>query len=314
MIENKVLKIKENIGKVIVGKQEVIDYVLVALLSEGHILLEDVPGTGKTMLAKTFAKSVGVKFSRIQFTADLLPSDITGIKFYDRKSGEFEFKQGPIFAGIVLADEINRATPKTQSALLESMEERQVTIDGDTKVLPYPFIVIATENPIETVGTFPLPEAQMDRFLMKVSMGYPTAQEELEIVDRFFARSPLDSIESVCTGEEIQAMKDEARKVYVHPQLREYVVNLLEATREHNFVEIGASPRATIALMRAIRSYAYINGRDYCVPEDVDHMVVPVVAHRLKMRARNITGGMSAQEVIKELMEKIPVPTEEWER
>lgn len=314
MSTEKVLKIKGNIGKVIVGKENVVDYVLVALLSEGHILLEDVPGTGKTMLAKTFAKSVGVKFSRIQFTADLLPSDITGLKFYDRKSGEFVFKQGPIFAGIVLADEINRATPKTQSALLESMEERQVTVDGETRKLQEPFIVIATENPIETVGTFPLPEAQMDRFLMKVSMGYPTEEDELEIVDRFFASSPFDGISSVCTGEDIAAMREEARKVYVHPVLREYVVKLINATREHEYIEIGASPRATLALMRAIRSYAYVCGRDYCVPEDVQHMMAPVVAHRLKMRARNITGGATGADVIKDLLKTIPVPTEEWER
>lgn len=314
MSTEKVLKIKGNIGKVIVGKENVVDYVLVALLSEGHILLEDVPGTGKTMLAKTFAKSVGVKFSRIQFTADLLPSDITGLKFYDRKSGEFVFKQGPIFAGIVLADEINRATPKTQSALLESMEERQVTVDGETRKLQEPFIVIATENPIETVGTFPLPEAQMDRFLMKVSMGYPTEEDELEIVDRFFASSPFDGISSVCTGEDIATMREEARKVYVHPVLREYVVKLINATREHEYIEIGASPRATLALMRAIRSYAYVCGRDYCVPEDVQHMMAPVVAHRLKMRARNITGGATGADVIKDLLKTIPVPTEEWER
>lgn len=310
----KIIKIKENIGKVIVGKQNVIDYVLVALLSEGHILLEDVPGTGKTMLAKTFAKSVGVKFSRIQFTADLLPSDITGLKYYDRKTGEFVFKQGPIFAGIVLADEINRATPKTQSALIESMEERQVTVDGETRKLQEPFIVIATENPIETVGTFPLPEAQMDRFLMKVSMGYPTEEEELDIVDRFFERSPLEELTSVCDGGDVAKLRAEARNVYVHPVLRQYVVNLLAATRKHEYVEIGASPRATLALMRAIRAYAYINGRDYCVPEDVRYMAEAVVAHRLKMRARNITGGVTGAGVIKELLESIPVPTEEWER
>ncbi|MBQ4284131.1 MAG: MoxR family ATPase [Lachnospira sp.] len=314
MSDKKVLKIKENVEKVIVGKSDVIDYVMVALLSEGHILLEDVPGTGKTMLAKTFAKSVGVKFARIQFTADMLPSDITGLKFYDRKMGEFVFRQGPIFAGIVLADEINRATPKTQSALLESMEERQVTVDGETRKLEEPFIVIATDNPIETVGTFPLPEAQLDRFLMKVSMGYPTNEEELEIVDRFFEKSPFDSVNSVCEGTDIIAMRQDARNVYVHPVLRQYVVNLVEATRNHNFVEVGASPRATLALMRAIRAYAYIKGRDYCVPEDVRCMAVPVLAHRLKMRARNITGGATGAEVIKELLETIPVPTEEWER
>ncbi len=314
MDTKKVLEIKKNIGKVIVGKSNVVDYVLVALLSEGHILLEDVPGTGKTMLAKTFAKSVGVKFSRIQFTADMLPSDITGLKFYDRKTGDFTFKPGPIFAGIVLADEINRATPKTQSALLEAMEERQVTVDGDTRKLDYPFIVIATENPIETVGTFPLPEAQMDRFLMKVSMGYPTEEEELEIIDRFFGESPLDKIQSVCDVQDISQMRDEARNVYVHPVLREYVVTLLKTTREHEYVEIGASPRATLALMRAIRAYAYINGRNYCIPEDVQYMLEPVVSHRLKLRARNITGGAKAADIISELIQKIPVPTEEWER
>lgn len=305
--------LKENIGKVIVGKAEVTDYVLTALLAGGHILLEDVPGTGKTMLAKTFAKSVAAEFSRIQFTPDLLPSDVTGINYYNQKEGEFVFRRGPIFANIILADEINRATPRTQSALLECMEEAQVTVDGNTSKLGNPFMVIATQNPIETAGTYPLPEAQLDRFLLKLSMGYPDKAGEIRIIERFYTESPLDKIEAVCTTEDIAAMKAEVKSVYVHSAVMSYIVDIVNKTREHINVAIGVSPRGTLNMVNAARAYAYINGRGFVTPEDIKKLAVPVFAHRLVLK-HGMTREDNRANIIEGILRDVDVPTEEWDK
>lgn len=305
--------IRDNVNKVIIGKSEVIDLLLTALISDGHVLLEDVPGTGKTVMAKTLAKSIDAEFSRIQFTPDLLPSDITGIHYYNQKAGEFILREGPVFANIVLADEINRATPRTQSSLLECMEERQVTIDGDTIVLEKPFIVIATQNPIETAGTFTLPEAQLDRFLMKISVGYPAKHEEIDMMNRFLVDDPIESIQPVCTKEDIMAMQKEARGVYVHACLMEYIADIVEATRNLQNVSIGVSPRGTLTLLRAVRSYAYINGRSYVVPEDIKTLCVPVLAHRLVPKLGMIQSDNRA-ELIRGVLDRCSLPTEDWSR
>ena len=303
--------IKRNIGQVIVGKEQVTELLLSALLAQGHVLLEDVPGTGKTMLAKSLAKSVDVAFSRIQFTPDLLPSDVTGLNYYNQKAGEFMFRPGPVFCGILLADEINRATPRTQSSLLECMEEHQVTLDGETRRLEDPFFVIATQNPIETAGTFPLPEAQLDRFLIQVSMGMPDENEEVEILQRFLKEQPLNELKAVCSAEELRRLQRDCLEVYVHPQLMRYVVQLTEATRNKKEIRMGASPRGTLALLRIARAYALVQGRSYVIPEDVKALAVPVLAHRLILSG-GVMGGQSAQNLIRELLDRIPVPTEEW--
>lgn len=305
--------IRDNVNKVIIGKSEVIDLLLTAIISDGHVLLEDVPGTGKTVMAKTLAKSIDAEFSRIQFTPDLLPSDITGIHYYNQKAGEFILREGPVFANIVLADEINRATPRTQSSLLECMEERQVTIDGDTIVLEKPFIVIATQNPIETAGTFTLPEAQLDRFLMKISVGYPAKHEEINMMNRFLVDDPIESIQPVCSKEDIMAMQKEARGVYVHACLMEYIADIVEATRNLPNVSIGVSPRGTLTLLRAVRSYAYINGRSYVVPEDIKTLCVPVLAHRLVPKLGMIQSDNRA-ELIRGVLDRCSLPTEDWSR
>ncbi len=310
-IQKKATLISDNIKNVIVGKLDVSDMILTALIARGHVLLEDVPGTGKTMIAKSFAKSIDAAFSRIQFTPDLLPSDITGINYYNQKMGDFTFRKGPIFSNIVLADEINRATPRTQSALLECMEERQVTVDGESYPLNMPFIVIATQNPIETAGTYQLPEAQLDRFLLKISMGYPDKQEELAILNRFKGSNPFDTLKNVCDGQDIQKMCAEAKNVFVHESIMNYIIDIVVKTREHENIAIGVSPRGTLNMVNAVRAYAYIKGRQYVTPEDVKKLAISVFAHRLVLK-HGMTRQDNRQTIIKDILDTVVVPTEDW--
>ncbi|MBE6675203.1 MAG: MoxR family ATPase [Ruminococcaceae bacterium] len=303
-------KIKENIGKVIVGKEDTIDMLLVSMLCGGHVLLEDVPGTGKTMLIKSLAASVGCSFKRIQFTPDLLPSDITGINFFNMKKSEFEFVPGPIFANIVLADEINRATPKTQSGLLECMEEGQTTIDGKTYRLAAPFMVIATQNPVENMGTFPLPEAQLDRFLMKGSMEYPNHIEGVNILERFDKASPLETLLPVVTEQELCRAIEELPKVYVCRELMSYITNIVERTRKYPKVILGVSPRGALSLMRAAKGYAAIAGRNYVIPDDVKRAAHPVLDHRIMLENSARIHKNAAYNVIEDILGMVTVPTE----
>ena len=305
--------IKDNISKVIIGKDETITLILSGLLAGGHILLDDVPGTGKTMLSKALAKSIDSEFSRIQFTPDLLPSDVTGLNFFHQKENDFVFKKGPVFANVLLADEINRATPRTQSALLECMEEKQVTVDGETRPLALPFFVIATQNPVETTGTFPLPEAQLDRFLMKLSMGEPTKEEELSILNRYMNDTPLAELSPVATCDDIQSAQKELKNVTVHPALLSYMVDIAQETRHTERITSGVSARASIALLHTVMAYAYIQGRMYAVPEDVKAVAVPVLSHRLILdRAQGLRN--SGKDMIEEILNRVSVPTEEWNR
>ncbi|MBE6574388.1 MAG: MoxR family ATPase [Ruminococcaceae bacterium] len=303
-------KIKNNVSKVIVGKDEVIDLMTVALFTEGHMLICDVPGTGKTMLTKAFAASVGGNAARIQFTPDLLPGDITGVRYFNMKTAEFEFVPGPCFTNILLADEINRATPKTQSGLLECMEERQATIDGTTYPLPHPFMVIATENPIENMGVFPLPEAQLDRFLFKTSMNYPTAEENTEILLRFASERPAIRIEPVITADEIPALVSEVASVYVHPDLINYITRIVEATRTWEGVALGVSPRGAIALMKAAKGFATLSNRDYVWPDDIKKAAVPCLAHRLILKSSHRVKKDYDAKIIEDILHTVSVPTE----
>jgi MoxR-like ATPase len=309
-IHDAALRVKANIERVIVGHDTVIDLVLVALLADGHLLIEDVPGIGKTTLAKAIARSIGCSFKRIQFTPDVMPSDITGINFYNQKQGEFEFRPGPIIANIVLADEINRATPRTQSALLEAMEERQVTVEGVTMRLPSPFLVIATQNPIELEGTFPLPEAQLDRFFMKVRLGYPTADEEDHILTRFEESNPLDSLEPQLAAEELVRLAHMVPHIYCEPSVRRYVVSLVQATRTHPAYELGASPRGSLNLFRGARALAAIRGRDYVLPDDVKALAPYILAHRAILNSQSRLRGRDAAGVLDEVIESVSVPVE----
>ncbi|HET9017348.1 MAG TPA: MoxR family ATPase [Thermomicrobiaceae bacterium] len=301
-------RLVRNVENVIVGKRHEVQLVLVALLCRGHILIEDVPGVGKTVLAKAIARSIGSSFKRIQFTPDLLPSDVTGVSVFNQRTAEFEYRPGPVVAQIVLADEINRATPKTQSALLEAMEEAQITVDGVTHVLPSPFIVLATENPIEYEGTFPLPEAQLDRFLIHISLGYPGHRGEIEILNRQHFQHPLDRLEQVVSVEELTEAQTTTKQVYVDDSLKEYMVALVEATREHDDVYLGAGPRGTLALYNTARAWAAMSGRDFVIPDDIKALAEPALAHRLIVspaaRMKNVDGKM----VVREVLMAVPVP------
>ena len=310
MIRDTALALQDNIGKVIIGKDGMIEMLLVALLSDGHVLIEDVPGTGKTTLAKALARSLDLSFARIQFTPDLLPSDVTGINFYNQKTQEFEFRAGPVVSQILLADEINRATPRTQSALLEAMQERQVTVDRETYRLPHPFLVLATQNPIELEGTFPLPEAQVDRFLMQISLGYPNEAEENDILLRYQQSDPLDSLASVVTTEQLQTMQAEVRSVRVEESVRQYLVRVTRATREHQAVELGVSPRGTLALYRASQALAAVRGRGFVIPDDVKRLAPNVLTHRIHISPQTRLRGRTPQEVVAQIVSEVPVPVE----
>ena len=309
-------RIKDNVSKVIIGKEQVTELLLTALAAGGHVLLEDVPGTGKTVLAKSLAKSMDLSFGRIQFTPDLLPSDVTGLSYYNQEKGTFVFKEGPVFTNLLLADEINRATPRTQSSLLECMGERQVTVDGVTRPLGTPFFVLATQNPVETLGCYPLPEAQMDRFLMRISMGSLSEEEERQMIDRFISDSPLETIEPVCSLDEVAALQDECRNIYVHADLRNYIVSLVQGTRKYGAssgagrtIAEGVSPRGTLALLRAAQGFAMVQGRDFVTPEDIKTIAVPVLAHRM---IADSAYAQQKESLIHELLGSIALPTEDW--
>ena len=301
-------RIIDNVATVIVGKTPVIEQALAALVARGHLLVEDVPGVGKTMLAKSLAMSTGCSFKRIQFTPDLLPSDVSGISIYNQQSGEFLFRPGPIISQVVLADEINRATPKTQSALLEAMEELQVTVDGVTHILEQPFIVMATQNPIEYEGTFPLPEAQLDRFLMRISIGYPEFEEEMAVIEQQEHTHPIESLKPVATPADVEAMQEAAKDVFVDPTVRQYIVRLIEATRTHRDVALGASPRASLGLFRASRGTALVQERDYVIPDDIKDLAPSVIAHRLILSSSARMRGVRSTDVVQDLLSQVPVP------
>ena len=300
--------IVENVSKVIVGKKDVIEQALAAVIAQGHLLIEDVPGVGKTMLAKSLSISIGCSFKRIQFTPDLLPSDIVGVSIYNQSTGEFQFRPGPVMAQVVLADEINRATPKTQSALLEAMEELQVSVDGVTSYLERPFVVMATQNPIEYEGTFPLPEAQLDRFLMRISLGYPSFTEELSVIEQQERTHPIDQLKAVATPEDVIGLQDAAKQIYVDRTVREYIVGLIEATRNHEDVYLGASPRASLGMFRAVRAMALLQDRDYVIPDDVKDIAYSILGHRLILATSARMRGQQTRQVVDGLLESVPVP------
>jgi MoxR-like ATPase len=301
-------RIVANIEKVIIGKRETVEQAIISLLCQGHLLIEDVPGVGKTMLARSLARSLGCSFSRIQFTPDMLPSDVTGVSIYNQVSREFEFRPGPVMAQIVLADEINRATPKTQAALLEAMEERQATVDGITHALPKPFMVLATQNPIEYEGTFPLPEAQLDRFLMRIRLGYPGLEDEVLILERQQYRHPLEELDKMVTVEELASMQEAIKGIYVAPTVKRYIVTLARHTREHAEVYLGASPRGSLALYRTSQALAAIRGRDYVLPDDVKLLVVPTFGHRIILGPAARLRDLDSEQIVKEILDSVPVP------
>ena len=306
-LSQRVASVAENVERVIFGKHHEVELAIVALLCRGHILVEDVPGTGKTVLAKALARSLGCSFRRIQFTPDLLPSDVTGVSIFNQQSNQFEFRAGPVMSQIVLADEINRATPKTQSALLEAMEERQVTVDGTTYGLPDPFLVMATQNPIEYEGTFPLPEAQLDRFFIRLQLGYPKPQEEVDILDAQRVHHPLDSLSQVMSADELLRAQADARDVHLAEGVKHYIVAVVGATRSHPDVYLGASPRGTLALARASQAYAAVQGRDYVVPDDVKALAGPTLSHRLILQPQARLKDLAQTTVIAEVLASVPV-------
>lgn len=303
-----VQRVINNVEKVIVGKAEPVAFSLIAVICQGHVLIEDVPGVGKTVLTKAIARSIGCTFKRIQFTPDLLPSDVTGVSIYNQKTDNFEFRPGPIMAQIVLADEINRATPKTQSALLEAMEEAQITIDGVTYRLPAPFMVMATQNPIEYEGTFPLPEAQLDRFMMNIKLGYPNATDEMNILDTHQYHHPLDDLAQIMTAEELVLIQQQIRSIHIDPSIREYIVAISNATRNHNSIYLGASPRGSLALYRTSQALAAIRGRGYVIPDDVKLLVKPTLGHRIIVTPAARVRGITSTAVLDEILQSVPVP------
>jgi MoxR-like ATPase len=301
-------RIIENISQVIVGKRTAIEFLLVALLADGHALIEDVPGLGKTLLAKSLARTIGGTFKRVQFTPDLLPADITGFNVYNQQTGLFTYQSGPVFTHILLADEINRTIPRTQSSLLESMEERQVTVDGQTHILPRPFFVMATQNPIELEGTFPLPEAQLDRFLLKLRLGYPEKDEEVTMLERFREKDPLESLEAVASPAQITELQGARKKIRISLPVREYIADIVRTTRKNEALRFGASPRGSLSLMRTGQALAALRRRDFVLPDDIKHLAVPVLAHRLILTDEKRLRGASAEQLLEEILEQLPVP------
>ncbi len=306
--EPRVNKMIDNVERVVVGKRNEIELSFIALLSGGHVLLEDVPGVGKTMMVRALAKSLGAEFKRIQFTPDLLPSDVTGVSIFDQKTLEFQFRPGPIMANVVLADEINRTSPKTQAALLEALEEGSVTTDGQTRELQNPFFVMATQNPIEYGGTYPLPEAQLDRFLFKFKIGYPTKSEELEVLTRVEKRHPIEDLEAVITLDELIEMQKQVLDIYVDETIKEYIINLVNATRQHHAVYLGASPRASIALMKAAQAYAYMQSRDYVVPDDIKYLAPFAMQHRVLLNSDAKLSNLTNERIVRDIVEQVNVP------
>ena len=305
---DKINHVLTNINKVIIGKNDVATLSLVALLAEGHVLLEDVPGVGKTMLVRSLAKSLDCDFKRIQFTPDLLPSDITGVSIYNPKELEFEFRTGPVFGNIVLADEINRTSPKTQSSLLEGMEEKSVTVDGVTMTLPEPFFVMATQNPIEYEGTYPLPEAQLDRFILKLKMGYPSKEDEIDMLNRMMETNPIDEITAVMSREELMAIREDVKSVYVAQNVQRYIIDIVTKTRSHSSIYLGVSPRGSIALMKASKAYAYIQGRDYVLPDDVKYLATYVLSHRIILTPEANYENMVSEDIIASIVQNTHIP------
>ena len=306
-------KLTNNLEKVIVGKRKPIELIVISLLCQGHALIEDVPGVGKTVLARSLAKSLGCSFNRLQFTPDMLPSDVTGVSIFNQPKRVFEFRPGPIFAQVVLVDEINRATPKTQAALLEAMEEKQVTVDGKTHLLPSPFMVLATQNPIEYEGTFPLPEAQLDRFLLRVRLGYPNPSDEIEIMERQQLRHPIETLRSVIKVAELKEAMLEIKKIYVSESIKRYSVELTNRTRQNEDVYLGASPRGSLALFRTGQVAAALEGRDYVLPDDIKRMAVPVLAHRIIVGPAARLREISAEQIVQEIIDNTPVPGGQYE-